>query len=168
MNTESLAWLAGIIDGEGTITAQVVTLSDGRVRIMPFVGIVNTDEGILGECRRIFDVIGVSHRTYSKPIIGYGFEGRQACSNMRVSGFKRLKILLPLLIPYLHSNKRGYADKILQFIVARETGLFSHDGAGHIRRRNYARSEIELISSVRTHSRARSLESLLTAPNVIE
>ena len=163
----SLSWLAGILDGEGTISAQVITMSDGRVRITPFVGIVNTDEGILDGCREILNSAGVKHRTYAKPIIGSGFEGRIACANIRIDGHKPVQILLPLVMPYLRSVKREHAQKVLQFISMRTVGLFEHDERGRIRRREYTRAEVEILSSVRTHARAKSSETICEAPNVL-
>lgn len=162
-----MAWLAAIIDGEGSITVQVVTKSDGSIRLTPFVAINNTDEGILAKCRRILDSVGVGHQTHQHGV-GSGFESRLPCWLLRVNAGKRLKVLLPLLLPHLASVKHGYAEKVLEFIRLREIGLFEHDASGRIRRREYNRAEIQLISEVRTHSRAKSLASMLAAPNVVQ
>lgn len=163
-----LAWLAGIIDGEGTISAQVVTLRDKRIRITPFVSITNTDGGILMECIRILDSLGIKNRTFAKPLVGPGFKGNLNCANIRIDGHKPVRILLPAILPYLHSVKREFAEKVLQFVASRRIGLYNQDVKGRIGRREYSRAEIELISSVRTHPKAKSLDAMCAAPNVGE
>lgn len=163
----SLAWLAGILDGEGTVSIQVYTLPDGRIRITPFVGIVNTDDGILNECRRILEEIGVAYRNCKAPSSGRGFESKLVVSNLRVDGQKPVKLLLEQVGSYLWSKKRENAATILRYLQSREENGFSRDEKGRVRRCEYTRAEIAMIASVRSHPRAKSSEAICQAPNVI-
>ena len=163
----SLAWLAGILDGEGTLSVQVYTLPDGRVRLTPFISIVNTDAGILDECRSILAQIGVKFRNCAAPNSGCGFESRLICTNLRVDGQKPVEQLLRVIQPYLRSIKSQRALTILQYLESRTAGLIKREANGQISRSEYTQAEIELISSVRSHKRAKSSETICQAPNVI-
>lgn len=163
----SLAWLAGILDGEGTVSVQVYTLPDGRIRITPFVSIVNTDAGILEECKRILTEIGVIFRDCVGGKSKSGFESRLAITNMRIDGQKPVKKLLEILAPYLKSKKRENSYTILKYLESREINGLSRDEKGRVRRSEYLRTEIEMIASVRCHPRAKSSEAICQAPNVV-
>lgn len=163
----SLAWLAGILDGEGSVSVQVYTLPDGRVRLTPFVSIVNSDVGILEGCREILSEIGVKYRDCRKPMTEGEFAGSLVCSNIRVDGQKPVKALLEKVAPYLRSVKRRNAEVILAYLESRERRGLQRDERGHIRRVEYSRAEIELIASVRSHKRAKSSEAICQAPNVL-
>lgn len=163
----SLAWLAGIIDGEGTVSVQVYTLPDGRVRITPFVGVVNTDARILAETRAILTEIGVKFRDCKAPNSGCGFEQTLVCSNIRVDGQKPVKLLLETIGSYLRSKKRENAVTILKYLESRVLRGLQRDEMGRVRRVEYSVEEIELISSVRSHKRAKSSEAICQAPNVV-
>jgi hypothetical protein len=160
----SLAWLAGILDGEGSISVQVYTLPDGRVRLTPFVCIVNTDEELLAEAHRIFtEVIGDKGITYV-----YLHSGSiKRCHQLRVNGGPGCKAILQAVLPYLRSAKRHNAATVLAYIASREQRLIERDRRGRIRRQSYTRHEIGLISQVRSHALAKSSEAICQAPNVI-
>lgn len=169
----SLGWLAGILDGEGTISVQVYTLPSGRVRITPFIAVPNTDEGILTETMRILSELLDGKEdgkprlcNYKKREYQTSFEGRKPCHTIRVDGVGVKHILGPLL-PYLRSAKRDAAEKVLMFLESRSNRLISRDKLGRLQRQGYTQNEVELISSVRTSSRAKSSEAICQAPNVM-
>ena len=163
----SLAWLAGILDGEGSVSVQVYTLPDGRVRLTPFVSIVNSDVGILAGCREILTDLGVQHRDCKKPLTEGVFVGSLHCSNLRIDGQQPVRALLEAVSPYLRSVKRGYAETILKYLDSRIIRGLQRDELGRVRRSEYSRAEIELIASVRSHKRAKSSEAICRAPNVL-
>lgn len=162
-----LAWLAGIIDGEGSISVQVYNLPDGRVRLTPFASIVNGDIGILEGCEEAFREIGVAFRRLHKPISNGAVVGIIQCWNIRVDGIKPVKTLIEHIVPYLRSIKRTRAETILEYLRSREERGISRNEKGHIRRAEYSQREIELIASVRSHPRAKSSEAICRAPNVL-
>jgi hypothetical protein len=164
-----LAWLAGIIDGEGSVTVQVIRRngSETAIRCTPFVAIVNTDRGVINGCAEVLREVGINFDVYERENYNNALSVKKIWT-LRINAGKRLKVLLPFLLPHLRSVKRDYAEKILEFIRLRETHLFQHDARGHIRRREYTRAELELVASVRTHPRARSLAALHAASNVVQ
>jgi len=163
----SLAWLAGILDGEGSVSVQVYTLPDGRVRLTPFVSIVNSDVGILTGCREVLAEIGVVYRDCKKPNTIGEFNGSLLCQNIRIDGQKPVQKLIRAVVPYLRSVKRRNAETILQYLDSRAERWLDRDEKGRIRRVGYSRAEIELIASVRSHKRAKSSEAICRAPNVL-
>lgn len=172
----SLAWLAGIIDGEGTISVQVYTMPDGRVRITPFVAVANTDEGILTEAMAILSDIGVGPkgskpRLYGGRKAGHkssnGFETTRNNRAIRVDG-AAAKPVIEAVLPYLRSTQKTRNAKILlEYFAIRQATLVKRDHLGRILRSGYTRMEVELISSIRSHKRAKSSEAICSAPNVL-
>lgn len=163
----SFAWLAGIVDGEGTVSVQCYTLPDGRVRLVPFVSIANTDKGILDECCEILARMGVKHQRLVIPNNSGGFQNSRKVFNIRVDGQKPVKVVLEALQPFLRSVKREKAASVLKFIESRMLRGVERNERGHCRRVEYSRAEVEMLSSVRCHSRAKSSETICRAPNVV-
>lgn len=162
----SLSWLAGILDGEGSISVQVYTLPDGRVRFTPFVAIVNTDEGILVEVMRLFSEITAQARS-GKPRLCRAQNGTiKQPWIIRVDGAPCVKAILIALQPFLHSSKRKNAAVVLAYIASRERNLLQRDEKGRVIRSMYSREEVDLICSIRSHKAAKSSEAICRAPNV--
>jgi hypothetical protein len=157
---QDLGWLAGIIDGEGSITTQVLTRKTGNICITPFVTIINNDSNIINECSRILNELGFKHKWYGRK--------NSNVFNMRLEKQERVKQFLIIIRDYLRSYKKEHAEVILEFIESRERTLLKRGEKGRIVRNKYARKEIELINSIRRHHHAKSLEYMLSAPNVEE
>ena len=154
----SLSWLAGIIDGEGSITVQAYMMKNGNLRITPFICINNNDYGIIDECKRILDEIGVTHRWYDrgdKVWIG------------RIDGEKPVLALIDAIEPYLFSKKKDYCRVIREYIKDRSDNRFTRNVLGQLIRNGYTKRQIDLISSIRTSARAKSSETLRQAANYI-
>lgn len=166
----SLGWLAGIIDGEGSISAQVYTLPDGRVRITPFICVVNTDEGILGGVMEMLTELTEGKRVKPRRC-GHGqnrpggYEGKLVCDIIRVDG-RDIRPILEAILPHLRSKKRNNAEVILRYLDLRDAMIFKRDAAGRLERQGYTREQIELVASIRTSPRAKSSEAICLAPNV--
>lgn len=159
----SLSWLGGIVDGEGTISVQVYTKPDGCVRLTPYACIVNSDQGILDECKRILTEMGAVWR----PCVVSGGTNKN-CTNLRMDGEKPMMAFLPTIRPYLRSTqKANAADVVLQYLESRKRNYLRRDALGRVMRAGYTRAEIELISSIRTKSGAKSSEAICRAPNVV-
>lgn len=169
----SLGWLAGIIDGEGTISVQVYTLPDGRVRITPFVCIVNSDEGILNESWRLLNELTEASKdarprrcSHNHKPNDASFASRLPCRLIRLDG-AAVRLVLEPLLPHLRSKKAEAARVILQYLDSRKTTLLLRDSKGRVQRQGYTKAQVELISSIRTNPRAKSSEAICRAPNVV-
>ena len=125
-----VAWLAGIIDGEGSI---VLTISQRRdnsrrrsipLRIAPKVIIGNTDPLIIERCVKALDVIGVGRyiRHERKPvhmICGNHVKSFKPITTIEVVGFRRVRKLLDAMLPWLAGEKATRASLLLAFVVGR-------------------------------------------------
>jgi hypothetical protein len=54
-----LAWLAGIIDGEGCLTVDLKMADNGKNYLQPKIRIINTDVRMIQKCARIYSELGV-------------------------------------------------------------------------------------------------------------
>lgn len=157
----SLAWLAAVIECEGSISTQVYTLPGGRVRLTPFVCFVNSDRLLLAEVARILDENGIKWRNCKHT-------GKNLpVSTYRMDGVKPVKKLLGLMLPYMIGEKRKNAANVLEFIKSREDRGITRNALGHIHRSEYSKREIDLVTEFRTHKLAKSSETICLAPNVI-
>jgi hypothetical protein len=160
---ENLGWFTGVMEDEGSISAQVYTLPDGRVRLTPFICLVNTDQGILDEC--FATMVELTNDERSGPrICGHSGTNRP-CTTIRLDG-PGIKPVLLAMLPHMRGEKRRNAEVMLEFIESRSDGLFERDALGRVRRNGYTVREVELISSIRTHKVAKSFEAICEAPNV--
>lgn len=167
----SLSWLAGILDGEGSISFQVYTLPNGRIRITPFVCVVNSDKGILDESFRILNEL-TKDSTDARPRwcnSGHGgpksFASNKVCKTIRLDGVAVRFVLEPVQ-HFLFSSKKNAAQVVLKYLDMRDKRLLKRDARGRIERQGYTREEVELVSSIRSHSLAKSSEAICLAPNV--
>ena len=161
----SLAWLAGVLEAEGSISFQVYTLRDERVRITPYICLVNTDEAILAESRRIMDGLLVGTKNAKTRYCGHGGKNRP-CHVIRLDGVS-CAVVVSAILPFMIGEKRRNAEAVLEYIEGRKKGLLLRDTKGRIQRAGYTRAEIELVSSIRSHKRAKSSEAICQAPNVV-
>ena len=169
----SLAWLAGIIDGEGTITFQTTIRGNNCLCVTPFVTVTNSDDKITQEVAAIFEslirerktgTVFVHNMAMNTSLIG--FTSNKQCRNVRVNG-EATRPILEALLPYLRSEKRRNAEIVLEYLDSRKKSLFIRTSANAIRRGGYRQSEIDLVVSLRTHKRAKSSETLRSASNIV-
>ena len=103
-----IAWLAGIIDGEGSIIIHLVRES-GRHQCR--VTIVNTDDGILSEAKRIlgkwliFFTIAKNNQPQHK-----------SCYVIEINRRLEAKFVLEKVLPYLKSIKKQKAEAFIDFV----------------------------------------------------
>lgn len=111
MDDVDIGWLAGIIDGEGSIS---MTITNKRV-YTPWVTIYNTDEKIILKVQSLLESIGVS-----KPVHKFGRKNphHKPSYHIQISKHAEIKLLLDLVVPHL-SGKRERAEIMLEFVNAR-------------------------------------------------
>lgn len=161
----SLAWLAGVLEAEGSISVQVYTLPSGRVRLTPYLCLVNTDQAILNLARKVLDQLCEGGKAARARYCGHGGTNKP-CHLLRLDG-PNCKPVLEALLPYMVGEKRKNAKVVIGFIRRRDKRLIKRNALGQIQRQGYTRAEIELVSSIRTHKTAKSSETICQAPNVV-
>lgn len=133
--TERLAWLGGIVDGEGTITAYCTT---GHVRrdgsrsgqLIFFVSVGNTD------VRMIHRIVEIAAEVGVKGNVRLGESRRSAkhkrCWKVSFSGGGRVEALVRAIRPYLVC-KGEQADKVIAMIVHRRATMYAPKFQGKTR-----------------------------------
>lgn len=106
-----LAWLAGILDGEGFIG-----ISRWEKKIVKRVSITNTSYELLAKVSRIYHLMNLRfHWNYCKPK-----NRKEEFMILTVSSYGSIKKLLNSIMPYL-TSKKAQALKMLEFISYRES-----------------------------------------------
>lgn len=126
-----LAWLAGIIDGEGWIHVGITNSRTGRF-IAYRVRVSNTDPAMMNEIMSILDVIGVrySHGAVKQRSV---LPHHKPQTYIDIAGMTRVSAILEHLLPYL-VTKRERALLTLRLIKHRRSHIGKHKGySGHMR-----------------------------------
>lgn len=108
-----LAWLAGIIDGEGCFTIYSVSRIDAK---MPSpsanITITNSNCLLLERCKEILDEINIKY-LYHDPKNGHQ-QGRKVM-RIRVKNYSSIQRLIELILPFL-VGKADQARVMLEFV----------------------------------------------------
>lgn len=156
-----LGWLAGVIDGEGTIAFSVYPLRyNGKIlqdlRVKPQIIVTNTDKDLVEKVAYIFgrSSIGVHFQTRTQH--GRSFVGNKPTKYRplhvaNVSGFKRARKAIELVGQHLVSKKRK-AELVLRYVVQRELKISTN----HIAPLDLA--DIRLIHEIMTYSAENSVK----------
>lgn len=120
-----LAWLAGILDGEGTIhlgRGNYCVKRNGRTwryQCIRYVVIIsNTDPSIILECQRIMNAISggaVNRLKYARVPKGYSPQYL-----LRITSCSGIKKFLTALMPYL-VGKKPQAELLMAYLTQRES-----------------------------------------------
>lgn len=117
-----LAWLAGIIDGEGTIGFYLYRKKNGEIK-QPIYGIylVNTDYRMISEVAGIYRSFGYTPFFSKKNIYPKSFiRSTKQCWEVKLTRRDEIKEMLKRLIPYL-VTKREQAELIYNFLHENST-----------------------------------------------
>lgn len=141
LRRERLAWLGGILDGEGTLT---IIEKRRKTKIgsiyQPTISMVNTDEKIIERCVEIFKENGIPHwvHFYDKT------KKWKRRWRIEVGGLKRVARTLPIITEFL-VGKREQADILKEFCELRLNQLGQHN--------RYTDYELRLVSLVKMLNR---------------
>ena len=120
-----LSWLAGILDGEGTISFASKFSKSSRQKnyhFRPELKVDNTDQVMLDEIMSILDEVGAAYyvRDTGKSPSKRNPNWKKS-TRIIIEGLKRLRSFLPIISPYL-INKKPQADLLMEYIESRLTG----------------------------------------------
>lgn len=110
-----LGWLAGIIDGEGTITIQRRMRKNKYPEYEPRICITNTDTDIIFKCDELFRKLGIS--PYHQ-VPNDGKHNKLPIYEIRITRLAYIKILLDYMVSYL-VGKKSQAKLVLQHVNSR-------------------------------------------------
>lgn len=123
--SEDVAWLAGILDGEGSF----LFLDNGHKgsykgkNVVPVVYITNTCGNIIEYSVKVMQELGFNPRIYTKQ-----YQAKSTwrpCFRIDVMKYSHMKILIEAVLPFLR-GKAGQAKLILRFLNAREGRMRTH------------------------------------------
>lgn len=118
-----VGWLAGIVDGEGTVAFSVYKAPHYRdIRVKPQVIIGSTEKVMIDAVAHILGRLGVGvhfdTRTSRHPN-AFAASRYKPFHVANVCGFKRVGRLLPTIIPHLVTQKRQKSEMVLRYIKQR-------------------------------------------------
>jgi hypothetical protein len=109
-----LAWLAGIIDGEGCFSIYSVSRKDAdNPSPAAYLSITNSNSLLLKRCLEIFDELNIKY-LYNDPKNGHQ-RGRKVM-RIRVKNYSSLRRLIELVLPFL-VGKVDQARIMLEFVT---------------------------------------------------
>lgn len=124
-----IAWLAGIIEGEGTLCMSMWTRASYAVDRRPKIGlqvkIYNSDAGIIRKAASILEllVVGFHLKERDMPPMakhgGGGYAPTAPMLTLTVSNLSAVRQLLLAVRPWLFGEKAARADLMLQFLARR-------------------------------------------------
>lgn len=107
---ERLAFLAGLIEGEGTITIQRSNKrKNGKQTILPVVQIANSNAVLIEFTVKTLQEIGASPYVYWKQ---HSIKTHAPSATVHLGGYNRVGAFLRMITPYLVS-KRQQAETVL-------------------------------------------------------
>ena len=120
VSKEDVGWIAGIIDGEGSITFQkpLRPQPNGLKKIVYGIHIVNTCEEMIDKCVRIINAFedGTGRPIEKKPKIYrvQAFKSNKPSYQLTIRKYSTIKNILEAITPHL-TEKRYKAERLLNF-----------------------------------------------------
>ncbi len=116
MQDTDLAWLAGIWDGEGSITMFAHQEKNGSTKICPTCLVVNTDIRIINKVRKLLEELGCNFviHEYKPKNEKHKVQWRITSRNTRY-----IVLLLTAIQPYLVGEKKEKAEILLAYCTQR-------------------------------------------------
>jgi hypothetical protein len=139
---EQLAYLGGLIDGEGCVSFSV-NRKHGRAnvsfQIAPLVSMANTEKVLVDHYCAILDSLGVGRYINHRDARGRNAESWQVVTN----GLKRTVKLLPYLVEWCRGKKKQNAADVLEYCTLR---LADWHGAP------FTQQQLELVDRVQARN----------------
>lgn len=112
-----IAWLAGIIEGEGYIGLSCKVTGD--FQYLPRVQIINSDMTLLEEASKILKNHDVPHYIMHRKPSLKGLKNNRRVTDLRITGISRVAKVLELVAPLMRGEKKARAEVILKFCQSR-------------------------------------------------
>lgn len=120
MNSTDLAWLAGIMEGEGTFSIYHQKRKEKHAgpngQLRATVSLTNTDVFLIEKAYQVFKDIGVNfHISEYKNKKG----STRPVFDMQTARQENVKLICEALMPYLFGEKKAKAQMLLRFVNTR-------------------------------------------------
>ena len=150
-----LAWLAGFIEGEGSLSLSAWNRFDEHASKYPKISVTikvyNTDARLIQRCREIIRKLDIEPHLKErdqKPMLKAGggtYVSRDPMLTLTVSKFSCALTLLEAIRPYLYGDKSTRADLMIEYLRIR-IAKFAANG-GNFRNVPMAREEIVMLKA---------------------
>lgn len=110
------AWLAGIIDGEGSINLFSHQEKSGSTKIKPVINFVNTDMAIVNKAISILTKAGCNPYIVKRI---HKDTRHKDCVEVKATATLQVAKWLELVLPYLYGIKKAKAEILLRFVNRR-------------------------------------------------
>jgi len=120
-----LAWLTGIIEGEGWISLIYYKSNQKNGNhtpaLMGNIGVTNCDFIIMEKVKSILDALDIKHRyNFRKAAVGSDGISRKAKIELSVTSQKPLRKLANIILPFMVGEKKNRVIKLLEFLDIRQ------------------------------------------------
>lgn len=133
-----LAWLGGIIDGEGSLTLRKHRKRKENYIIKPVIVINNTNKIIIDNIIRIYKKNDIAHWT---TLVEYNNKKWKNYWSISIEGLRRIDRAIKILGPWLVGKKR-HAEILKKFCTSRLNKL-----GKHVR---YSEKELKLVEEIKS------------------
>ncbi len=99
-----LAWLAGVIDSDGSIGFESGRKTGSNITVR--VTVTNTDDVLISEVLRIYSILGISNYCKKRKKFGNDGHNRKPIYDLQVHRLREVRDILNLVIPFMHSKRR--------------------------------------------------------------
>lgn len=152
--TESeIAWLAGVLEGEGTValTCHVRSEKCKQPKIGVEIKLYNTDAGIIRKAVDIYERLGLAYyltEREQKPMrmaSGQKYGGRDPMLMVSVKRMQPAFFLAKLVRPWMFGDKGARLDLMIQYLARRIDKFEKVGGVLKERRTPLEREDIEIV-----------------------
>lgn len=119
------AWLAGIIDGEGSISLFAFQEKDGYTKLKPSISFVNTDLGIINKALEILEQADCSTHIHRRELSKKNPKHKDVYE-VKAGAILEIEKFLLLVSPYLSGDKKAKAEILLRFVRRRKSRREQH------------------------------------------
>ena len=134
-----IAWLSGIIEGEGSLSLSAhVRRDSAKPKVQAVVRIYNSDAGIIDKCVVVLEKLGIGYFVKERAlgpelkVSGKTYKARDPILEVQVKKFSETRSLVRTIRPWLFGNKRYRADLMLRFLD-RRLARIEDEGGGNTR-----------------------------------
>jgi hypothetical protein len=129
-----LAWLAGIIEGEGWVSLVLVKSLKRDKRsypaYVPNMGLTNTDISMVEEAEKIFNHLSIKYRSQiRKAYVGKDGISRKEKKEISVATHESFSVLAKAIRPYMVGEKKYRIDKVMRYLEIRSSKPRSGKGS---------------------------------------
>lgn len=144
-----LAWLAGMLEGDGTLNLRLAWCGRKMKRryVQTPIEFTNTDKAIIEHCVMICKKLGVNlHVKHTTQLNGPEHK-RKVVSTARSHSMAGAMKILPALLPFLVGEKKERARLVLSFVGSRKQQLESGHRSGWHNDVPYTQEQMDTVVS---------------------